>query len=445
MPSVLFTSNHCYLDFASGAAVAIRDLFTSLVKRGWEARAISGSVLDTQGKTLEQMMASYKSPVQSRRCQNQFGNYCVHQLTDNGVGALIYESSSWSTPVALEQGYPLVQLLDDQLAQWRPDIIVHFGGGWLGRAMLATARRHGVPAVFWLRNTEYQSRDLFSWVCGAIVPSRFSAEYYKKKLNVDCQVIPSLVLPEKVTCAQRQPRFLTYVAPMPNKGVFYFARIASEIGRLRPDIPMLVITGRGNPGWFDKTGLNVRQLPNLKIVPAVSDPREYYRVSRVIVAPVLWEETFLRTAVEAMFNGIPLLASRRGGVADTLGPCGFTFEIPPCYTPATRLVPSVREVKPWIDVIQRLYDDPQFEAEQRQKCLASAARFAPERIVDAHERYLQHVISLRLGKTPSTRSLVSDLEFLQRFFKEPMNLERFGVVETPVALRFDSAHQSRRG
>jgi hypothetical protein len=424
MPSILFASHHCYLDFASGAMVSARELFAMLAERGWDCRVVCGSALDAATPGMAQILDSHQPGMQSRQFNGDAAKYSVHQLTDAGTSVCVYQPPKWSAPIALEEGYPFLQLLDEELRQRRPDVLLTFGGGWLGRGLMAVARRHGVPVVFWLRNMEYKSADLFASVAGAIVPSEFSAEYYKSTLNLQCRAISSPMRPERVLCPDRQPRFVTFVSPCPAKGVFFFARIASELGRLRPDIPMLVVVGRGEESWLDRTGLDLRHLPNLKIIPAVSDAREFFRVTRAILAPSLWQEVFLRVAPEGMFNGIPTLASTRGGIPQTLGDSGFLFDIASYQTPALHRVPSVREVEPWIDVIQRLFDDGQFEEQQRQRCLAQAERFMPEKIFPPHEEYLLHAIESRVVREPAA-PLSNDLAFIQKFFKEPIDLNRF--------------------
>jgi glycosyltransferase involved in cell wall biosynthesis len=174
----------------------------------------------------------------------------------------------------------------------------------------------------------------------------------------------------------------------------------------------------------------LRGLPNLKICPPTNDPRQFLRFTRAIIAPSLWNETFLRVAVEGMFNGIPTLASNRGGIPDTLGNSGFLFDIAPRHTSQSRQVPTVKEVAPWIAAIQKLFDDPQFESQQREKCLAQAQRFMPDRIIAAHEDYLRTIVSSvpTSTKAASMTPLADDLNFLQRFFKTPIQLERFEPI-----------------
>ena len=51
---------------------------------------------------------------------------------------------------------------------------------------------------------------------------------------------------------------------------------------------------------------------NLHRMANTPDPRDFYRVSRVVPVPSLWRESLGRVAVEAMANGIPVIASDRG-------------------------------------------------------------------------------------------------------------------------------------
>ena len=122
------------------------------------------------------------------------------------------------------------------------------------------------------------------------------------------------------------------------------------------------------------------------------DPRHFYRVSRLVLMPSLWWESFPRVAAESLINGIPVLSSRRGGLPETLEQAGFLFDVPERYTPRTRLVPTADEVAPWIDIIVRLWDDNDFYAKERCRCLAAAEAWRPDRLLPRFEEFLMQVV-----------------------------------------------------
>jgi glycosyltransferase involved in cell wall biosynthesis len=174
--------------------------------------------------------------------------------------------------------------------------------------------------------------------------------------------------------------------------VFLLARIAAELARRRPDIPLLVVEGRGKSSWLDRTGLDIAGLGNVYVMANTPDPRDFYQVSRLLLIPSLWRESFARVAAEALINGIPVLASLRGGLPETLEQAGILFDVPEKYTPETRLVPSAEEMAPWIDTIIRLWDDATFYEQERRRCLAAAEAWRPERLLPRFEEFFTQVM-----------------------------------------------------
>jgi glycosyltransferase involved in cell wall biosynthesis len=122
------------------------------------------------------------------------------------------------------------------------------------------------------------------------------------------------------------------------------------------------------------------------------DPRDFYHVSRIVLLPSLWWESFCRVAAEALINGIPVLGSRRGGLPETLEEAGFLFDVPERYTPQSRFVPTAEEVAPWIETIIRLWDDEPFYAQERRRCLAAAQAWHPDRLLPRFEEFFAGVL-----------------------------------------------------
>jgi glycosyltransferase involved in cell wall biosynthesis len=228
-------------------------------------------------------------------------------------------------------------------------------------------------------------------VDAVVVPSQFSANHYRRTLGLDCTVLPNVLNWERVRCPEVQGHYVTFVNPEPTKGVFVFARIAAELAARRPDIPLLVVEARGKAGWLEQTGLRARSLPNLYVMANTPDPRDFYRVSRVVLMPSLWRESFGRVAAEALLNGIPVLASNRGALPETLAEAGLLFDVPGRYTPESRAIPTAEEAAGWVEAIVRLWDDPAFYDAESQRARAAAAVWRPERLASRYEEFFARV------------------------------------------------------
>ena len=165
-----------------------------------------------------------------------------------------------------------------------------------------------------------------------------------------------------------------------------FARIAVVLNERRPDIPLLVVEGRGTSDALAKLPIDLSGLTNLNRMANTPDPRDFYRVSRAVLVPSLWRESLGRVPMEALANGIPVLASDRGALPETLGDAGFVFAIPERFGPSTLEIPTAREVAPWVAVLEKLWDDPEFEAGHRALARAEAQRWEPSAVAGQFER-----------------------------------------------------------
>src|SRR5262249_49133506 len=117
-----------------------------------------------------------------------------------------------------------LDLFRDALERFRPDVLVGYGGNRLAGAMFAEARRRGMVTVFALHNFSYTDAGPFAHVDAVIVPSRFAAEHYRKTLGLDCTVLPNLIDLGRVRAEGPERRFVTFVNPSFEKGVYVFSR-----------------------------------------------------------------------------------------------------------------------------------------------------------------------------------------------------------------------------
>jgi glycosyltransferase involved in cell wall biosynthesis len=181
------------------------------------------------------------------------------------------------------------------------------------------------------------------------------------------------------------------VNPSYEKGVFAFARIADELGRRRPDIPLLVVESRGTERTLADCGLDLRRHGTVHLMAHTPDPRHFWSVTRICLMPSLAAETQGLAAVEAMANGIPVIASDRGALPETLGDAGIILPLPEHLTPTTRFLPTTEEVGPWVEAIIRLWDDGAAYREQCRRARSEARRWAPEVLEPQHIRFFNEV------------------------------------------------------
>jgi len=293
---------------------------------------------------------------------------------------------------------PLLRLVDMAFDEFRPDVLVTYGGDALTGAVLKQARRRGIATTFCLHSFNYRYPVAFTNVDTIIVPSRFASDYYRAAFGLDCVVLSNIVTDGRVRAEHREPGYLTFVNPSHEKGVYAFARIADELGRRRPDIPILVVESRGTEATVAACGLELRDHGTVHFMAHTADPRDFWGVTRACLLPSVWWENQPLVAVEAMVNGIPVIGSDRGGIPETLGEAGIVLPLPERITPATRMLPTAEEVAPWVEAVIRLWDDADFYEQHSRKALAEARRWDPDVL---EPQYVEFFRNLKPGPKPT--------------------------------------------
>ncbi len=295
-----------------------------------------------------------------------------------------------------EETAAFVAVLAEAMRRFRPDVLLTYGGDPASRGVVQVAKKAGAKVAFWLQNFAYPDAAAFDGCDAVIVPSRFSRDHHRKTLGIECVALPPVIDVNRVACERPDGgRFVMFVNPVPEKGVFWFARMAEVIARQRPDIPLLVVEGRGRADWLGRCGVDLRGVTSLYRMANTPDPRAFYRQTRVVVIPSLWRESFGRVAVEAMFNGIPVVASDRGALPEVVGTGGTCLPVPAHITPETWTPPSAEEVAPWVEAVIGLWDDrTRYETASAAAKSASAA-WHPDAVVLRWEEFLASLMGGR--------------------------------------------------
>jgi glycosyltransferase involved in cell wall biosynthesis len=391
----MFASWHSYLDPASGAALATRDLFEDLTGNGWDCKVVCGPVSDdAAARPISEILASHRLAYYRERCApSACAPYELYHFTCGGVTVCHFNPTSPSiqsgTP---NEGAGYLGVLARALAKYRPRVVLTYGGAPAGPALIRAAKRAGAKVVFCLHNFAYQPGELFNDVDVLWVPSEFARRRYFE-FGISAEAVLWPWDRRGARAPEVRGEFVTFVNPEPVKGVAWFARIASELGRRRPDIRFLVVEGRGGASWLKRLGPAVGGLPEITVMRNTSRPADFYARSRAVLMPSLWEESFGRVAAEACDNGIPVVASTRGALPETLGDAGILFDVPKSYHTQLLDIPSPEEVAPWARAVERLWDDDAYRTEVSSRCRRRAEVWDPDRLRPAVETFFRRIAS----------------------------------------------------
>jgi len=129
------------------------------------------------------------------------------------------------------------------------------------------------------------------------------------------RTIPNPVaFPLRDEAAPRSSEHVLYFGRLePYKGIFDMLELASGLPNLR-----FLIVGDGSVG--DEVRYRARSLGNVEIRSSMRDAPLIDVIDRAIcvVVPSRWPEAFGLTAIEAQARGIPVVASRIGGMTETV-------------------------------------------------------------------------------------------------------------------------------
>lgn len=106
------------------------------------------------------------------------------------------------------------------------------------------------------------------------------------------------------------------INPTENKG----GNILLEIVKNMPDENFLIVKG-----WKELDSKFTR-FKNVKIIDRQYDMRNVYSQTKILLVPSQWEESFARVVLEAMVSGIPVVASKVGGLIESVGDAGVLID-----------------------------------------------------------------------------------------------------------------------
>lgn len=173
--------------------------------------------------------------------------------------------------------------------------------------------------------------------------SYFMQKELKRIMDVSSQVIYPFIDIEKykTDVVFDEQKYITFINLNFHKG----GDIALKIAKALPKQKFLFIEGN-NPD--KKLILKIAKLKNIKNVKWVKNMKEIYKLTRLLLMPSVWDEPFGRLPIEAGINGIPVIASSRGGLPESVGDGGI-------------LIKNLFDIDEWLKAIKKLDNKDEYK------------------------------------------------------------------------------------
>ncbi len=244
----------------------------------------------------------------------------------------------------------LCQVID----AYKPDLVWAQLEGAL--EVLQIARSKGVKGLYFVHDAEFDPVELRAVVdlgCTLVASSHFLAS---KALAATGQRAYVVHPPMNLFFDTRgDPEgFVTLINAHKVKGLDTFLEVARRLPKVRF---LLQESWKLKDDALAALQDRLAGLPNVSFRHRVSDMREVYRQTGLLLAPSVWEEGFGMVAVEAQSCGIPVIASARGGLPESVGDGGL-------------LIQDYRNVDAWVAAVQSVLESPDLYAALSAKALA---------------------------------------------------------------------------
>jgi len=244
-------------------------------------------------------------------------------------------------------GYPVhvmpdyFNALGSFINTFKPDVVWAQMEG--AREVLVLAHSKGVQGLLYVHDAEFDPVELRATAdlgCHVVCSSGFLARLVRKVIGRPAHVV--YPASDWYFGTQGDPRgCVTMINPHKVKGIDTFLEIAR---RLPEEKFLLVESWKLGDVALAALQAQQAQLPNVRFQHRVSDMREVYAQTRLLLVPSVWEEGFGMVAVEAQSCGIPVIASARGGLPESVGDGGM-------------LIRDHRNVDAWMEAISQVLGD----------------------------------------------------------------------------------------
>lgn len=149
-----------------------------------------------------------------------------------------------------------------------------------------------------------------------IFNSKNTANHFKQYLTCPYSIIYPCIKHENYLSTLTDKKYITMINPTENKG----GNILVEIIKNMPSEIFLIVRG------WQKLDIKFMKFKNVNIMDRQYDMKKVYSQTKILLVPSQSEEAFAKVVPEAMTNGIPVIASKVGGLIESVGNAGILID-----------------------------------------------------------------------------------------------------------------------
>ena len=307
------------------------------------------------------------------------------------------------------QGIPVLRAkvrsgfdIEEIIKREKPDLVITQSNDAL--TIIKAAKKHGAKTIcgthFW-RNichalepdsyTNMLSRSMSSvkilsqfhpvfHISDAVyVNSKFMQLGVEKFVGKKIENIIHPILDTERIAVKEEPtkKYVTMINPDYYKGGQVFVTLAKKM----PQTNFLCLGLAPDPEHIRENASinsNIHMYHNIKLIKNTDDMASIYRDTSVLIVPSIVDETFCMVALEAMWNGIPVIGAPNGNIPYVIDGAGILLDH--------------SDTNSWCEVLNMLLNDEEYYNNVSNQCRQKALEFAPEIELDKFKEMVEECI-----------------------------------------------------
>jgi glycosyltransferase involved in cell wall biosynthesis len=254
--------------------------------------------------------------------------------------------------------------------------VVHSHSYLYRRQLLWLCRRTGIPFVEWVHTDNYVRAVGPKWYDPRLTGRQWTVfnsksllesrpDLDKEQTHIFIPIVDYRAY--SIEEEKRTPKYVTLSNVNENKGGSLLIQLAKAL----PDMEFVGVIG----GY--RSQLTGGGIPNLKYIQHTTEIKDVYAQTWVQIMPSK-EETWGRTAVEAMSSGIPVIVAPTPGLRE-------------CCSDAA-IYCDRADLASWVTTLRKLKDDKEFYNAQSRKSLERARALDPLPELERIEKWLETAV-----------------------------------------------------